>query len=108
MPPVPSAPQPNGQPRPSRTASLAGAGVSSVGSLAASLAGAPWGIVLAVALAGLLVVLVQSVIHGAMPQESADRLTWWQAYWTHRRHSNQPHESPDQPPPPQSEAQSPP
>ncbi|WP_371571288.1 hypothetical protein [Streptomyces canus] len=85
MTPHTPAPQPNGQPRPPRSTALAGAGISSVGSLAATLAGAPWGIVLAVALSGLLIVLVQSVVQGMIPQDSADRLSWWQAYWNHRR-----------------------
>ncbi|MEX1659163.1 hypothetical protein ABZ960_39410 [Streptomyces pseudovenezuelae] len=56
-----------------------------MGSLAAALAGAPWQMVLVVTLAGLVVVLVQSLVHGTIPQESADRLTWWHAYWR-RRH----------------------
>ncbi|MGW6927537.1 hypothetical protein ACWGA9_40820 [Streptomyces sp. NPDC054950] len=69
-----------------------------MGSLAASLAGAPWGMVLAMALTGLVVVLVQSLVHGTMPQESSDRLTWWQAYWTHRRRSGQSATPPEQHP----------
>ncbi|GHK01778.1 hypothetical protein SY2F82_35750 [Streptomyces sp. Y2F8-2] len=63
---LPSSPQANGPSRPSRTAALAGAGISSVGSLAASLAGAPGGVVLAVAVTGLVTVLVQSLIQGAI------------------------------------------
>lgn len=94
MPSASSPVQPNGQPRPPRTAALAGAGISSVGSLATALAGAPWPMVLTVALAGLVVVLVQSIVHGTMPQESADRVIWWQGYWTHRRHNTPPEQHP--------------
>ncbi|MCF3136909.1 hypothetical protein [Streptomyces olivochromogenes] len=97
--PFTSSPQPNAQPRPSRAAALAGVGVSSVGSLAASVAGAPWGVVLAVALSGLFIVLVQSVIQGMIPQDSGDRLTWWQAYWEHRRQRAQGSAPPEQRPP---------
>ncbi|MFF1404965.1 hypothetical protein [Streptomyces sp. NPDC058294] len=96
---LPNVPQPNSQSRPSRTVALAGAGVSSVGSLAASLAGAPWGVVLAVALTGLFTVLAQSVIHGTIPQDSADRLTWWQTYWTHRRERSRLNTPPEHRPP---------
>ncbi|MGR6975085.1 hypothetical protein ACU639_36860 [Streptomyces cynarae] len=99
MPLLPTSPQANGQSRPSRTAALAGAGISSVGSLAASLAGAPWGVVLAVAVTGLVTVLVQSLIQGTIPQESADRLAWWQTYWTHRHQSSRPNTPPEQRPP---------
>ncbi|MEU6595398.1 hypothetical protein ABZ923_40435 [Streptomyces sp. NPDC046881] len=95
----PPLPQPNSQSRPSKTVALAGAGISSVGSLAASFAGAPWAVVLAVALTGLATVLVQSVIHGTIPQDSADRLSWWQAYWTHRRDRSRPNTPPEQHPP---------
>ncbi|MEU1404804.1 hypothetical protein ABZ471_20960 [Streptomyces sp. NPDC005728] len=91
--------QANRQSRPSRTTALVGAGISSVGSLAASFAGAPWGVVLTVALTGLLTVLAQSVIHGTIPQDSADRLTWWQAYWTHRRERTRLNTPPEQHPP---------
>jgi hypothetical protein len=56
-----------------------------VGSLSATLAGAPWGIVLVVALAGLLIVLAQTAIQGLIPQNSPDRLVWWQTYWSHRK-----------------------
>ena len=66
-----------------------------MGSLAAALAGAPWQMVLVVALAGLVVVLVQSLVHGTMPQESADRLTWWQAYWRRRDPTRPPAGTPE-------------
>ncbi|GHE15269.1 hypothetical protein [Streptomyces alanosinicus] len=56
---------------------LAGAGLSSVGSLASALVGAPWQAVVLTVLAGLAVVALQSVLHTVMPQESADRLIWW-------------------------------
>ncbi|MEU8470604.1 hypothetical protein AB0F30_22355 [Streptomyces sp. NPDC029006] len=91
--------QANRQSRPSPTTALAGAGVGSAASLAAALAHAPWGVVLTVALAGLLVTLVQSAITGTIPQDSADRLTWWQTYWTHRRERTRLDTPPDTRPP---------
>ncbi|MEU6688107.1 hypothetical protein [Streptomyces sp. NPDC046832] len=62
--------QANRQSRISRTPALAGAGIGSIGSLAASLADAPWGVVLTVALAGLLVALLPSTIAGTIPTAS--------------------------------------
>ncbi len=96
--PAPTA-QPNGQSRLSGTTALAGAGIGSVGSLAASLTHAPWGVVLAVALAGLLVTLAQSAISGTIPQDSADRLSWWQTYWNHRCERSRLNTPPDSRPP---------
>lgn len=84
--PVPShAPQAPTPARPSRVPALAGAGLSSVGVLTVSLAGAPWPMVLALALTSLLVVLVQSALQSLIPQESVHRLHWWRSYWSHRK-----------------------
>ncbi|MFI1742647.1 hypothetical protein [Streptomyces sioyaensis] len=60
-----------------RSPQLAGAGLSSVGSLAVALVGAPWQAVVLTVFAGLAVVALQSVLHTVMPQNSADRLIWW-------------------------------
>ncbi|MET9914946.1 hypothetical protein ABZZ74_51280 [Streptomyces sp. NPDC006476] len=95
----PSSPQPNGQSRPLRAAARVGAGIGGIGTLAASLAGAPWGMVLTLALAALVVVLVQSVIDGLIPQDSADRLTWWNSYWTYRQRRGRPGTRPHLRPP---------
>ncbi|MFD8766115.1 hypothetical protein [Streptomyces mirabilis] len=51
------------------------------------------------ALAGLLVGLAQSVIAGTIPQDSADRLAWWQTYWAHRRERSRLSTPPDSRPP---------
>ncbi|MFD6750907.1 hypothetical protein, partial [Streptomyces anthocyanicus] len=56
--------------RPSRVPALAGAGLSSVSVLSVSFAGAPWPMVLTLALAGLLVVLAQSALQALIPQDS--------------------------------------
>ncbi|WP_327188271.1 hypothetical protein [Streptomyces sp. NBC_01334] len=85
--------------RPSRVPALAGAGLGNVGALTLTLAGAPWGIVLAVALTGLVIVLVQSLVQGTIPQDSPDRLAWWQHYWNYRRTQPQTHTTPPQHPP---------
>ncbi|MEW1568401.1 MULTISPECIES: hypothetical protein [unclassified Streptomyces] len=74
--------------RSSRVPALAGAGLSSVGVLTVGLAGAPWPMVLALALTGLLVVLVQSALQSLIPQESAHRLHWWRSYWSRRKTSH--------------------
>ncbi|MFE9992828.1 hypothetical protein ACFYRK_38960 [Streptomyces sp. NPDC005381] len=86
--------------RPSRVPALAGAGLSSVSILSVSLAGAPWPMVLTLALAGLLVVLAQSALQALIPQDSAHRLDWWHSYWTHRtQHPGTDSSEPDTPPP---------
>ena len=41
------------------------------------LSGTPWGVTVVVTLGALLVAFVCAV----MPQESSDRLAWWQSYW---------------------------
>ncbi|MFE2585861.1 hypothetical protein [Streptomyces sp. NPDC059378] len=70
-----------------------------MGSLSSTLAGAPWGIVLVVALAGLLIVLAQTAIQGLIPQNSPDRLAWWQNYWSHRKAHTQDPAPPQHRPP---------
>lgn len=45
--------------------------------LVANLSGVPWGATLVITLGALLVALVYAV----MPQESPDRLSWWQSLW---------------------------
>ncbi|MFD9435940.1 hypothetical protein [Streptomyces sp. NPDC060002] len=52
-----------------------------------------------VALTGLVIVLVQSVVQGTIPQNSPDRLAWWQHYWNYRRTQPQTHTPPPQHPP---------
>ncbi|MER5385549.1 hypothetical protein ABT040_35740 [Streptomyces sp. NPDC002688] len=86
--------------RPSRVPALAGAGLSSVSVLTVSLAGAPWPMVLTLALAGLLVVLVQSAFQALIPQDSVHRLDWWRSYWTRRTTSHQGRSSEPETPPP--------
>ncbi|MFG2386397.1 hypothetical protein [Streptomyces avermitilis] len=86
--------------RPSRLPALAGAGLSSVSVLTVALAGAPWPMVLTLALAGLLVVLIQSALQAFIPQDSGDRLEWWRSYWSHRTtgHPNRSSAPPTHPP----------
>src|SRR5688572_12603349 len=43
----------------------------------ANLSGTPWGVTVVISLGVLLVALVCAV----MPQESGDRLAWWQSFW---------------------------
>ncbi|MFF3312998.1 hypothetical protein [Streptomyces sp. NPDC002952] len=78
------APQTTVPTRSVRVPALAGAGLSSVGVLTIALAGAPWPMVLVLALAGLIVVLIQSSLQALIPQDSSDRLEWWRSYWTYR------------------------
>ncbi|MFC8201680.1 hypothetical protein ACFUTV_40825 [Streptomyces sp. NPDC057298] len=100
MPAQQPAPQANTAARPARAPALAGAGLSSVGVLTIALTGAPWPMVLTLALAGLIVVLIQSVVQGFLPQDSQHRLAWWRHYWQHRAASrrNRP-DTPETPPP---------
>ncbi|MFC8436312.1 hypothetical protein [Streptomyces sp. NPDC057253] len=53
-----------------------GAGLGSVSTLTFIITGAPWPAVLTLALAGLAVVLAQSVLQALAPQDSHGRLTW--------------------------------
>ncbi|MEU1692896.1 hypothetical protein ABZ590_15685 [Streptomyces hirsutus] len=99
MPPQPRAPQANTPARPARSPALAGAGLSSVGVLTIALTGAPWPMVLTLALAGLLVVLLQSALQALVPQDSHHRLGWWRSYWTHRIERRNRSADPDTPPP---------
>ena len=100
--PVPSrTPQTPTPARSSRVPALAGAGLSSVGVLTLGLAGAPWPMVLGLALTSLLVVLVQSALQSLIPQESVHRLYWWRGYWSHRKTGHRGRESqPNTLPPP--------
>ncbi|MBQ0855658.1 hypothetical protein J8N05_46730 (plasmid) [Streptomyces sp. BH-SS-21] len=100
MPAQQPAPQANTAARPTRTPALAGAGLSSVGVLTIALTGAPWPMVLTLALTGLLVVLIQSAFQAFLPQDSQHRLAWWRHYWNHRatRRRNR-SSTPDTPPP---------
>ncbi|MFF7290220.1 hypothetical protein [Streptomyces griseorubiginosus] len=93
-------PQPAPPARPSRAPALAGAGLGSVSTLTLITTGAPWPAVLTLALAGLAVVLAQSVLQALAPQDSHDRLTWWTARWDHQtqRHTTSA-PPPDTPPP---------
>ncbi|MGW1563349.1 hypothetical protein ACWCQ1_43725 [Streptomyces sp. NPDC002144] len=86
--------------RPSRIPALAGAGLGSVSTLTLVTTHAPWPAVLTLALAGLAVVLAQSVLQALAPQDSHDRLTWWTTRWQHRsRHRPTPAPQPEPPPP---------
>ncbi|MFJ9729289.1 hypothetical protein ACIRP3_41760 [Streptomyces sp. NPDC101209] len=91
--------------RPSRIPALAGAGLGSVSTLTLVTTGAPWPAVLTLALAGLAVVLAQSILQALAPQDSHDRLTWWTTRWNHRsRHHPSHTPQPESPPPHTSQA----
>ncbi|MER5509381.1 hypothetical protein ABT052_29190 [Streptomyces sp. NPDC002766] len=97
-PPAPVTPQPPA--RPSRIPALAGAGLGSVSTLTLVTTGAPWPAVLTLALAGLAVVLAQSILQALAPQDSHDRLTWWTTRWNHRSQHHPTHTPQPEPPPP--------
>ncbi|GGO94058.1 hypothetical protein GCM10011584_34220 [Nocardioides phosphati] len=62
---------------------MSGIGVSagSIGAgLLTALSGMPWGVA-ALVYVGLLLVLVLGAV---VPQESADRLAWWQSLWARK------------------------
>ncbi|WP_432198236.1 hypothetical protein [Streptomyces sp. bgisy027] len=95
--PQPASPAPI---QPSRVPALAGAGLGSVSTLTLVTTGAPWPAVLALALAGLAVVLAQSVLQALAPQDSRDRLAWWTRRWGyHARRHPALNPQPDLPPP---------
>ena len=65
------------------TPSRLGAGLaSSAPSVALTLTGAPWWILLAASLPGALTLILQSLL----PQNSRDRLEWWRDRRRHREH----------------------
>jgi hypothetical protein len=67
---------------------FATAGTTGGGMTALSLAKAPWWVIAVVAGGGLLLGILQTLLLGILqtviPQESGDRLEWWQSLWDHR------------------------
>lgn len=66
------------------TAGRIGATAASLGSSGlATLAGMPWGIAAVVSSGAMLVMFAGAIL----PQESGDRLQWWQSFWARKRPS---------------------
>ena len=67
---------------------VGGSVVTSVVSGISQLAGAPWGAVVAIAIVGLLCTLILGLVQTAVPQESHDKVEFWEkvfAYLERRR-----------------------
>jgi hypothetical protein len=63
---------------------VGGSVVTSVVSGVLQLAGAPWGAVVAIAITGLLCTLILGLVQTAMPQESHDKVEFWEKFFAYR------------------------
>jgi hypothetical protein len=61
------------------------------GTAALAMSQAPWWVVAVLAGTGLLAAMVLGVLRIMFPQESQDRLKWWQSLWQHQEKAVPPH-----------------